>query len=500
MNDFSKFPDPTYKEAVLAPLFEGVKRHHWRNLVAVNEAHGVMLGERDWLSPAQLGAILAAQRAVLAETDIGALTYTGEHEDFFFLLESALRGKLGPDLAGRLHTGRSRNDIDHTIFRMSLREHLLAILAQLEALIAVLLERAAAGAETLVVAYTHGQPAQPTTWGHYLGALIEILLRDAGRLLHALATVDCCALGAAAITTSGFKLDRERVAELLGFSAVQENSYGCIATADYIAETYASLKVMLLGLGRFIQDLNSWTGFETGHLRVPDAFVQISSIMPQKRNPVPVEHMRLLASLAAGQAEAVLTALHNTPFTDMNDSEGTVQEAGYEAFATTGRVLTLLAAFMRAVTIDEARVRRHIDEACVTITEVADSLVRREGISFRQAHEIASILARDMIAHGHSLATIDMTVFEAAFIHAIGRPPGIDEASFREIGTARHFVAVRDMLGGPAPSALAASLGRYRARLADIVAQAAAYRDRVARATVQRGRLVHAAITAIDGT
>ena len=149
-------------------------------------------------------------------------------------------------------------------------------------------------------------------------------------------------MGAAAITTSGFGLDRTRMAELLGFAEVQENSYGCIAAADYATGVYAALKLVFIHAGRFVQDLNAWTGFEIGHLHVPDAFVQISSIMPQKRNPVPVEHLRLMASLGAARCEAVLTAVHNTPFTDMNDSEGEVQIAGYDAFDTAHRFMALL--------------------------------------------------------------------------------------------------------------------------------------------------------------
>jgi argininosuccinate lyase len=369
----------------------------------------------------------------------------------------------------------------------------LSLLARLETLLTTLLDRATEHTATLVVAYTHGQPAQPTTFGHYLGALIEMLLRDAGRLLHALETVDRCSLGAAAITTSGFGLDRQRVAALLGFAAVQENAYGCIAVVDYVAEAYAAMKILCVGLGRFVQDLNTWTGFEVGHLRVPDAFVQISSIMPQKRNPVPVEHLRLLCSLAAGRADAVLLTLHNTPFTDMNDSEGEVQAAGFEAFDTLDRVLVLFNAFMAAVEIDEARARRHIDESCITITEVADTLVREEGISFRQAHEIASALARHMIAVGETLSTLPMAAFADAFTEVMRRPPGIGEARFREISTPEYFVAVREMFGGPAPGALSGSLARYRASLAGVTAARRTYEERIAAADAERARLVAAA-------
>ena len=480
MIDTEKFPAPAYARTVLAPLFEGYQRHFAEHLIAVHHAHGIMLRERGWLTSEQASALFVAIADAVAANAGKTLAYTGEHEDYFFWLESELAARLGRDLAGRLHTGRSRNDIDHTILRMVMRERLLGLLAQLHVLIATLIRRAGKNTDTLVVAYTHGQPAQPTTFAHYLGAFIETLLRDADRLLHAYDTADRCPLGAAAITTSGFRLDRARTAELLGFGAVQENAYGCIAGVDHIAETFGALKTMLLGIGRFVQDLNAWSSFEVGHLHVPDAFVQISSIMPQKRNPVPIEHLRLQCSLAVGRADAILLALHNTPFTDMNDSEGPAHEAGYEAFDTACRVLDLLEALMAAVRIDEARARAHIDQACVTITELADSLVRREGISFRQAHEIAAYLARAMIASGTTLADLPMAHFTAAFDEAIGRAPAMTEATFREVCTPEHFIAVRDMFGGPAR--MAESLDGYRAALLACERRAAAHRDRIARA------------------
>ena len=321
--------------------------------------------------------------------------------------------------------------------------------------------------ETIVVAYTHGQPAQPTTYGHYLAAFIELSLRDMDRVLHAARTVDLSSMGAAAITTSGFGLDRARMAELLGFAEVQENSYGCIAAADYATGVYAAIKLLFIHAGRFVQDLNAWTGFEIGHLHVPDAFVQISSIMPQKRNPVPVEHLRLMASLGAARCEAVLTAVHNTPFTDMNDSEGEVQIAGYEAFDTGHRLMTLLGGLLAAVKIDSVKVLRHIDEAGITLAELADSLVRTEAISFRQAHEVASKLARRMIDGGKTLSKVPFTEFQEIFAAAIGRPARLSEADFRRFTTPEHFIAVRTMPGGPAPAPLAASFLRYRAEIAN---------------------------------
>jgi argininosuccinate lyase len=460
-----QFPAPVYRETVLAPLFEGVKQHHWRQQMRINRASAIMLAAQGLLTRAEAAAILGALDEIERNTDVAGLTYTGEHEDFFFLVQTELERRLGVETAGKLHTGRSRNDIDHTVFKMALKERLVALCSDLVGALAALLEGAEANGGTLVVAYTHGQPAQPTTYGHYLGALIELLLRDVERLRQASRYPDMSSMGAAAITTSGFPLDRAAMAELLGFAEVQENAYGCIAANDYLTSVYGAVQLLFVHLGRFAQDLNTWTGFEVGHLHVPDAYVQVSSIMPQKRNPVAVEHLRLLCSLAAGRAEATLAVLHNTPFTDVNDAEGEVQVAGYGAFEAGGRALRLLAGFVRAARVDEARVRRHIDESCITATELADSLVRAESISFRQAHEVVSRLVRGMLDRGERFPTVPYSAFAEAFAGVAGRAPRLGETDLRRYTTPEHFVAVRTLPGGPAPGPLGASLVRYRREL-----------------------------------
>jgi argininosuccinate lyase len=463
--DEERFPAPVYRDTVLVPLFEGVKQHHWRQQMRVNRASAIMLAAQGLLTRTEAGAILRTLDDIERDSDVPALAYTGEHEDFFFLVQTELERRLGVETAGKLHTGRSRNDIDHTVFKMALKERLAGLLTDLLGAIAALLEVAEANRATLVVAYTHGQPAQPTTYGHYLGAVVELLLRDVERLRQASRYPDLSSMGAAAITTSGFPLDRDAMAELLGFAGVQENAYGCIAADDYLTSVYGAVQLLFVHLGRFVQDLNAWTGFEVGHLHVPDAYVQVSSIMPQKRNPVAVEHLRLLCSLAAGRAASTLGVLHNTPFTDVNDAEGEVQVAGYAAFDAGSRALRLLAGFIRATRVDEARVRRHIDESCITATELADSLVRAEGLSFRQAHEIVSRMVRGMLERGERFPTVPYAAFAEAFAAVAGRAPGIGEADVRRYTTPEHFVAVRTLPGGPAPGPLGASLARYRAEL-----------------------------------
>ncbi len=466
--DTSRFPDPTYKETVLRPLFDGAKAHHVEGFRLIDRAHLVMLHETGILTIEQARPIAQALEAIDREVDVDALTYTGEVEDFFFLIEKQLRTRLGPDLAGRLHTARSRNDIDHTLFKIGLKARIDPLLERLTHLAETLASVAERENRTLIVAYTHGQPAQPTVFGHYLSAVLETLLRDIARLEAARDVVDRSPMGAAAITTSGFPIDRDLMAHLLGFSRPLQNSYGCIASIDYITSTYSAIALIFLHLGRFIQDLQFWTSFEVGQIYVPNAFVQISSIMPQKRNPVPIEHMRHLSSQTVGRAQAMLTIMHNTPFTDMNDSEGESQGFGYGAFDSGARALDLLAALVPALRIDPDRVRQNIRRSCITVTELADSLVRLEGLSFREAHEIAADVAHAVVGIGGDIAVDGYEAFQEAFRRCAGRTTTVDQAQFAEIVSPENFVAVRDRFGGPAPRALAQAIAGYNEEISGI--------------------------------
>lgn len=447
MTDQTVFPNPVYRDTVLAPLFEGVKRHFASDMAHINRAHLVMLAETGILDYGAAQALANALRDIADDTDILSLTYTGEHEDYFFVVEAALREKLG-DLGGALHTARSRNDMDHTLFKLALRRRTHTLLELLADLTQGLLDKADAEKETLIVAYTHGQPAQPTTFGHYLSAVIEVLLRDIARLDTAADALELCPMGAAAITTSGFPIDRDRMAELLGFEAPLLNAYGCIASVDYVTGLYSAVKLPFVHLGRVVQDMGVWASFEVGQLYVPNSLVQVSSIMPQKRNPVPIEHMRHLASVTSGRCDMIVNTMHNTPFTDMNDSEGEVQQAGFAAFESGGRMLRLLRAFLPTCRINESNVARNSEAACITITELADTLVRDEGLTFRQAHEVASATARAVIAANQPLGE-GFNDFTLAFEAEAGRTTRLTEARFQAVTSARHFVTVRDRLGGP---------------------------------------------------
>ncbi len=476
MSDTSVFPDPVYRDTVLAPLFEGVKANYATGMSMINRAHLVMLAKTGILTPSDATKIAKCLAAIDVDVDIDSLTYTGEYEDYFFLVEAELKNRLG-DLGGALHTARSRNDMDHTLFKMALRQRTAIFMDQLLGLASAVTETARKESGTLIVAYTHGQPAQPTTFGHYLSAILEVILRDAERIDAAADALEHCPMGAAAITTSGFPIDRDLVATLLGFEGPQLNSYGCIAAVDYVTGLYSAIKLVFVHLGRLIQDLQFWSAFEVNQIYVPNSLVQISSIMPQKRNPVPIEHLRHMSSVTVGRCDMVVGTMHNTPFTDMNDSEGEVQQAGYAAFDSGSRVLRLLTTLLPACKINVDRVTKTTDAACITITELADTLVRDENLSFRQAHEISASVAKGVIATQAPLAD-GYNIFLSAFEEAVGRGPNLGEPAFKTAVSADTFIARRDRPGGPSEPALLSAIQTYSATLDDLKARQTARQAR----------------------
>lgn len=458
----TKFPAPVYRDTVLAPVFADAKKYFLDPLLEIEYAHTLMLARQGIMPGGEAAQCLRALDA-LDRDEIRTAEYDGSFEDLFFYIEKKMAAACGEEVAGKMHTARSRNDIDLTMYRMVLRGRLLDTLTALLGLRRLLLELAWEHRAALTPAYTHNQPAQPTTLGHYLMAYIEILERDAERVRQAYARVNRNPLGACAITTTGFPIDRHFTEALLGFEGLQVNSYGAIAAVDYVAESCGVLATAMLSLGRFAQDLLLWSTAEFGYLRLSDAYVQISSIMPQKRNPVPLEHVRVLASRALMEAQAVLGSLHNTPFADMNDAEDDLQPLVYTAFEDGERSLRLLAGALGEAEFNTARMAVAADGNFLPVTELADTLVRVTGMSFHASHKIVSKAVRELSA-GYDVAV--MTEIVVRELDAAGRSASISREEIRSALSAKNFVAVRKIAGGPAAEALEPEILRAKEQAA----------------------------------
>ena len=438
---------PEYVTYVLNENFEDAKTNFLSPLMDLHYAHLVMLADQGIVSKADAHAIREALDAV-NEDEVRKVVYDGTYEDLFFYLDRLIIGACGADVAGRLHTARSRNDIAMTTYRMRQRECLLDLLSATLDLRRSLLALIAAHHDTVFAVHTHTQRAQPTTVAHYLLAVCEQVERDAIRLKGAFDRTNLNPLGACAITGTGFDIDRTLTSNLLGFSAPTQNTYGSIATADYLLESASASMVLVTGMGRFVQDLLLWSTAEFDYVRLGDGFVQGSSIMPQKRNPVALEHARVIGSKAVGQAQAVMTAVHNTPFGDINDTEDDLQPLVFSMFKDAMRAVRIVAAALRTAQFDAARLEARAGDGWTTLTELADTLVREQGIPFSAAHAIS---ARFVAARQHDPTKSLSVILTEASAEVLPAPLSYTDAALEQILSPRHFVMIRRTYGGPAP-------------------------------------------------
>jgi argininosuccinate lyase len=452
---------PEYVRLVLNENFEDAKALLLEPLLAIHYAHLVMLAEREIVPAADARQIRDALDRI-DPAEVRRAPYDGSCEDLFFYVDRLIVASAGDELGGRLHTARSRNDIDMTMYRMLWRATLLDLAAAALALRRALLDIASRHRETIFPAHTHTQPAQPSTLAHYLLGMIEQLERDAARIRAAYDRTNWNPLGACAITGTGFPIDRQRTSELLGFHGPTGNTYGSIATVDYLLEAAAAAGIAAVGAGRFVQDMLLWCTSEVGYLRLPDDLVQISSIMPQKRNPVALEHARALLSKAAGQANGLPLVVHNTPFGDIVDTEDDLQPLVASMFKDASRGLSLTAVAMRRAEFDTAKMAARAREGWVTTTELADTLARDHGLPFKAAHGVATRLVLERRAHPDAPLSELVT---RAVRDLSGRDVRLSEAALEKLLSPEHFVAVRRTPGGPAPEVTAEAIDVGRDRL-----------------------------------
>lgn len=458
------FPGKTYVEALLKPVFNDQRDYLFTVMFDIHRAHVVMLAEQGILDVEEARTILKAVNKV-AQIDVSTLQYDPDFEDLFFMMEAKIGEEIGGDLAGKMHIGRSRNDMGVAMYRLVLRTRLLHFIEHAYQLSETILHQAEKHKETYMTGYTHTQPAQPTTLGHYLLAVFDVLQRDVKRLWSAYKTVNRSPLGAAAMTTTGFPINREHVCSLLGFDDIVENAYDSIGGADYLLEIATAMMTTMANTGRWIQDFLQHVTREFGSFQVADPYVQVSSIMPQKRNPVSIEHSRALASSAYGEALTAVTMIHNTPFGDIVDTEDDLQPHLYRSFETGERVFQLMYAVITSLQVNKDHLQRMARKSCITITELADSLTRNYQVPFRKAQIIASAISTETWKERKELD--DWHVDEInQLIQTYEEEVELTELEWRDIISPAYFVKIRDIQGGPNPQEVARMIDVRKEKLA----------------------------------
>lgn len=436
----------TYVDNVLAENFNDARGLFFLPLMDIHFAHLIML-ERTGIVNTEDAGKIASGLLKIGEESLSGVDFDGTFEDLFFYVESLLAKECDPNIAGKLHTARSRNDIDVTMYRIKWREELLETIESLADLRSILVDICEREKMTIFPLHTHTQPAQPSTVAHYFMAVVEHLERDHRRLARAWENMNLCPMGACAITGTGFPIDRELTSALLGFDRATGNTYGSIGSQDYLLEALGALLVSQTNLSKVIQDLLLWSMKEFDYFRLQDGFVQPSSIMPQKRNPVSLEHSRALNSRALGNTLAVFQMLHNTPYGDIVDMEDDMQPVVARVFDDTRRPVRMVAGALDTAEFNRVKLMERAGDNDITVTEMADSLVRDEDISFRQAHLIVREVVKSRLADPSAGI---LEALKESSQRILGRPVNWDQDHLDRVLSPQNFVDVRQTKGGPA--------------------------------------------------
>jgi argininosuccinate lyase len=469
--------DPTraaYGREVLGRLFDELKSELVGELLEATRAHVVVLHDCRILPEGQAARLLPEIDALASAA---TPRYDPGVEDLYTWIERHLVQRLGEEVAGNIQLARSRNDLDAAAYRMVIRRRLLDLAeAQLEAAEALLL-RAQEGRALLIVARTHGAPAQPTTLGHVLAAYLDVVGRDLGRTRAAFATVNRSPLGACALAGTAFPLDREALAAWAGFDGLVANTYDAVSGADYVLDPLAAAAVGLAQASRFLETLRLWAVAPRPPLRLDPGLVQTSSMMPQKRNAVFVEHLRARAMRTAGALAGALAAVAAAPFED-SDLASTDLQAGVwaalEEAAGTYRVLGLV---LRTAVVGPGEGPDGIVASGATASELMDVLVHRFGLTHRTAHRVVSTL----VDHQPDPRAWTGTVVADVVRRIAGRNLAMRTEEVQAALDPAGFVNARATRGGPSAAALAQGLEEAQGALRDHRAWLAGVREGLAR-------------------
>ena len=418
-------------------------------------AHVQMLGEVGVLEDAECAAIRNGLAAVKARIESGEFVWSIALEDVHMNVEQALVEEVG-DVGKKLHTARSRNDQVATDIRLYLRTQIDAIRAVLSRLMMALVDLAEREADSLMPGFTHLQAAQPISFGHHMMAWFEMLSRDHERLADCRKRTNVLPLGAGALAGTTFPIDRERVAALLGFDAVAENSLDAVSDRDFAIEFCAAAAMLMMHLSRMAEELILWNSQAFGFVTMDDAFCTGSSMMPQKKNPDVPELVRGKSGRIYGHLVALLTLMKAQPLAYNKDN----QEDKEPLFDTIDTLLDCTRAFadlVPSLKVQREQMRAAAAKGFITATDLADHLVRM-GIPFRDAHAVVG--AAVGLAAERQCDLVELSLADYQNID-----PRLDRTVF-DVLDMDQALAARTHTGGTAPAAVRAAIQRARRRLA----------------------------------
>ncbi|MCP5074541.1 MAG: argininosuccinate lyase, partial [Rhodobacteraceae bacterium] len=398
---FAAGPD-AIMEAINASI--GFDKRMARQDIEGSRAHAAMLAKQGIITDNDAQAIREGLLTVLSEIESGKFEFSTALEDIHMNVESRLKEIIG-EPAGRLHTGRSRNDQVATDFKLWVRDQLDSAVEGLEALIAALLDQAEAGADLVMPGFTHLQTAQPVTWGHHMMAYVEMFARDKGRMSDARVRMNECPLGAAALAGTSFPIDREATTAALGFDRPSANSLDAVSDRDFALEFLSSASICATHLSRFAEELVIWSSAQFKFVTLSDRFSTGSSIMPQKKNPDAAELIRAKVGRINGSLVGLLTVMKGLPLAYSKDMQED-KEPAFDAIDNLSLALAAMTGMVEDMAANTEALRAAAGSGFATATDLADWLVRVLGLPFREAHHITGTLVGLADKQGCDLADL----------------------------------------------------------------------------------------------
>jgi len=420
--------------------------------IAGSIAHATMLAKQNIITASDAEAIKEGLLTILSEIENGTFEYSKALEDIHMNIESRLKEIIG-EPAGRLHTGRSRNDQVATDLKLWTRDQCDAIIEGLTELMKALIDQADAGADTVMPGFTHLQVAQPVTWGHHMMAYVEMFARDRSRFLDARTRMNESPLGAAALAGTGFPIDRHDTAQALGFSAPSANSLDAVSDRDFALEFLSASSICATHLSRFAEELVIWSSAQFKFVTLSDRFSTGSSIMPQKKNPDAAELIRAKVGRITGSLVGLLMVMKGLPLAYSKD----MQEDKEQVFDASDSLMLALAAMTGMISDMEPNVASLETAAASgfsTATDLADWLVRDLGMPFREAHHITGALVAKAEEKGCDLP--DLSLADMQIVNE-----RINADVFNFLGV-QNSVASRQSYGGTAPKQVRKQIARWR--------------------------------------
>ena len=402
-------------------------------------AHATMLGRQGIITKEEADDIVNGLTAILQDIEDGKVEFSMENEDIHMNIEAMLTQRIGPD-GKRLHTGRSRNDQVAVDFRLYVKSEIPKIIGMLLDLEKVLTEKAKANTETVMPGYTHMQRAQPTTFAHYMMAYANMFRRDITRLEDCLERMDECPLGAGALATSSYPIDREFTAHALGFKKPTENSMDSVSDRDFAIEFLSACSILMMHLSRFSEEIILWCSWEFKFVEMDDAYSTGSSIMPQKKNPDVAELVRGKTGRVYGSLITLLTVMKGLPLAYNKDMQED-KEPVFDAIDTVELCIPVFSAMLETMTVLPKNMRKAASGGFINATDCADYLTRK-GMPFREAYMIVGRLVNNCLKSGDTLDTLTLRDFRAV--------SNLFDGDIYDALALKTCVNERKVMGGPA--------------------------------------------------